>query len=336
MKRFLKILCCFSACLMLTPAAVNATGVSPVIRIAVIDTGISENAILSENLSVGKNYILPDVGTDDKVGHGTAIAGIIVGSEKAEISGICPGAVLVPLVYYSTDKDGNTVKGDEETLAIAICDAVDKYSCNIINISSSTVKDNEKLRKAVEYAEQKGVLIVAAAGDSEDTDAPFYPAAYSTVLSVGACNKDNTVSYFSPQNGTVDILAPGSGLRVLTAKETKIRADGTSYSAAYVSGTAAALLSSYPNLSPLQVREILYESAVDIADKGMDAKSGYGILNGKNAFNLLSENKSTETNNEISAEPERKSLYLILSTVVLLIIVSIMTVRKISSNIFKK
>lgn len=71
------------------------------VRVAVIDTGISSAAISAENLAEGQNYILPNNSTEDDIGHGTAVAGIIVGSETAGVEGLCPAAELVPLVYYS-------------------------------------------------------------------------------------------------------------------------------------------------------------------------------------------------------------------------------------------
>lgn len=66
------------------------------IRIAIIDTGISSHAISSKNLVEGKNYILSNRSTEDEIGHGTAVAGIIVGSEKAGIKGY----VLQPNWYH--------------------------------------------------------------------------------------------------------------------------------------------------------------------------------------------------------------------------------------------
>ncbi|SHI89099.1 S8 family serine peptidase [Lutispora thermophila] len=62
------------------------------IRIAIIDTGISSVAISADNLKEGHNYILPNNSTEDDIDHGTAVAGIIVGSEKAGIEGIMPNS----------------------------------------------------------------------------------------------------------------------------------------------------------------------------------------------------------------------------------------------------
>ena len=109
---------------------------SELVRVAVIDTGIPETAIPKTNLSPGRNYILPNQTTADTVGHGTAIASIIVGSEKAGIQGICPEAILVPLVYYGEDEDGGIIKSDCAMLVKIIRDAVEVYDGKIINNAS--------------------------------------------------------------------------------------------------------------------------------------------------------------------------------------------------------
>jgi len=116
------------------------------LRVAIIDTGISETAINKENLIPGQNYILPDHDTSDTIGHGTAVASIIAGSKKAGIQGICPEIKLVPLVYYMKSEDGGIVKGDTDMLAQIIRDAVEFYKCRIINISSGVMTDTPALR----------------------------------------------------------------------------------------------------------------------------------------------------------------------------------------------
>lgn len=251
------------------------------VKIAVIDTGISTVSINPKHITEGYNYILQGEDTEDKLGHGTAIAGILVGSQVAGVEGICPEATLVPLVYYSVDDNEKTVKGDTEMVAQAVYDAVDVYNCQVINISSISNTDTASLREAVSYAESRGVLVVSCArnGSYEDSSTSYYPAAYDTVLCVGSVNLDGSVSSFSQRNDTVDLLAPGEGFRVVTIRGTKIRADGTSYAAAFASGAAAKLLNEYPNLTPAEIRRILCGSATDICSAGYDTDSGWGVLN---------------------------------------------------------
>lgn len=71
------------------------------VRIAVIDTGISSAVIPTEHLEAGRNYIFPNRSTEDNTGHGTAVAGIITGTQQAGVHGLSPRAKLVPLVYHT-------------------------------------------------------------------------------------------------------------------------------------------------------------------------------------------------------------------------------------------
>ncbi|NLV36530.1 MAG: S8 family serine peptidase [Clostridiaceae bacterium] len=279
MKRILIVISLMTALSIST--AVFAQRTPDPVRIAVIDTGISAVAIDSSRIIEGYNYIRPKDGIEDRIGHGTAIAGILVGSDKADTEGICPNAVLVPLVYATKDEMGKTIKGDTSMVAQAIYDAVDIYDCDIINISSGSTSDSLSLRNAAAYAEEKGVLVISSAGNSNlyRPQDIYYPGAYDTVLCVGSANSDGEVSPFSQRGNTIDILAPGSNLRVVSIRAKKIRAFGTSYSTAYVTAAAAKLLEQNPDLTPAKLRQILYASAEDIGEPGFDTDSGWGILN---------------------------------------------------------
>lgn len=98
------------------PKSVHGIVEEPV-RIAIIDTGISSRAISNKNILEGRNYVRPNKSTEDQIGHGTAVAGIIVGSKVGGIEGLCPTAELVPLVYYSKAGEDKAVKGDLLMLA---------------------------------------------------------------------------------------------------------------------------------------------------------------------------------------------------------------------------
>lgn len=250
------------------------------IKLAIIDSGIASSATHAEQVSRGKNYMNPKGDTEDKIGHGTAIAGIIVGSEAAGITGVCENATLVPLVTVEQDEKGNITTAEPSVLAQAVRDAIDKFGCRVINISAGTTKDDPDLREAIIYAEERGAVVVAAVGNTEWNahGKVYYPAAYDTVIGVGSLNSDGTVSSFSQQGDFVDICAPGDSLRVLSIRGKKISAFGTSYSAAYVSGAVAKLLLAQPELTPARARELLYSTAIDIAPEGYDTASGWGAL----------------------------------------------------------
>lgn len=248
------------------------------VRIAVIDTGISSVAIDEKNLDEGRNYILSGANTEDTVGHGTAVAAIIAGSKTAGVNGLCPEAVLVPLVYYSKNGNDSAVKGDLPMLAQIIRDAVDVYNCRIINISSGAKVDTPALRDAVAWAEQRGVLVVSCAGNDGDGTV-YYPGAFPTVLCAGTVNlTEDGPAFFSNRHSGVDILAPGININTANIKGEAVTVNGTSYSTAWVTGVAASLLNIDHTLTPYQLRQLLRNTARDICSEGYDKESGWGII----------------------------------------------------------
>ena len=247
--RILCIVLCL--CLMVgIIATVEYVTRDPVI-IGIIDTGISTNAIDSDHILEGRNYLDPSLSTEDTYGHGTAVASVILKE--------LPQAQFVPLVSNAYNK-GKIEQVDNDVFAGMIRDAVDVYHCQIINISVGLILDKPSIREAVAYAEEKGVLVVASAGNDYATDGEFtyYPAAYETVLSVGSVNKKkNEISDFSQRGEWVDVYALGEELTIKTLSGDKRESEGTSYSAAIVTARAARLLQKNKNLTPAELREKL-------------------------------------------------------------------------------
>ncbi len=262
------------------------------VRIALIDTGIAVEAFDSANLAEGVNYLRPPAGTQDWIGHGTAVAGIILGADGVHIKGIAPKAKLVPLVIATKTADGEKLAGDSELLAQAIRDAIDLYDCQIINISAGTLSAGEELQSAVEYAEEKGIILISSVGNANQyyPENIYYPAAYETVLGVSALKRNGEVARFSQCNDSVFICAPGDRLKLASTTEGKTTfGSGTSYATAYVSGAVALLVSEDPDLTPEEIRSILCDSAVDLNQAGYDINSGWGALNADAALLRLSE-----------------------------------------------
>jgi len=264
MKKRLLIILCILLCLATLGgiiAMVEYITRDPII-IAIIDTGISRDAIDSDHILEGKNYIDPSLSTEDTYGHGTAVASVILKQ--------LPQAQFVPLVSNAYNK-GKIEQVDNDVFAQMIRDAVDVYQCQIINLSMGLILDKTSVREAVAYAEEKGVLIVASAGNDYATDGEFiyYPAAYDTVLSVGAVNKKGKqISEFSQRGDWVDIYARGEEVKIKTLSGDKRKSEGTSYSAAFVTARAARFLQKNKNLTPAQLREKLLNKAKQL-DSGI-------------------------------------------------------------------
>lgn len=235
MKRKLTII--FIILIFLTTAGYAEKDES--IRIGILDTGIlaSHRQLKEVKIEPGENFVFPGSDTADLIGHGTRIAGII----KEQ----CADVTMVPLVVISRYPAGLQKSCNAEEIAGAIIKAIDKYECKIINISLGMETDNEELRQAIEYAEERNVIIVAAAGNSGERkpEAKYYPAAYETVIAVGAEDEKGNVAAFS-QKGYSDVYAMGVDVPVLTFgfSINQPKESGTSYAAAKITGKIAKLL----------------------------------------------------------------------------------------------
>lgn len=237
------------------------------IRIALIDTGIAADSISSAHVLQGWNYCTDSDDTADTIGHGTSLAGLILGSEAAGLPGGAPDAYVVPLVCQRMDADGNVQKVEPEGIAQMLRDAIDIYNCRIINISAGVKQDYAKLREAVAYAAEQGALVVSCAGN-EGNHEIYYPGGYASVLCVGSADSSMTGrAAFSQDNDTVDLLAPGEKLAVVTMKGNVMEASGTSYSAAYISAVAAQLWMNAPTAAPDEIVEMLFQHTVCIGQE---------------------------------------------------------------------
>lgn len=280
------------------------------IRVAFIDTGISTKYLDADRVAQGKNYAFPERDTEDRDGHGTATAGMMLGSSQLGLEGSCPDAVAVPLVTYDYYQSGVIKNSGVSALCEAIYDAVDVFDCSVINISMGVPSESEGLRQAAEYAEKNGVVVVSAVGNDNlmYPERKYYPAVYRTVIGVGAAAGTEpeaalfdtgttvigvgaavgtagapagayTAADFSQRKG-VSVLAKGADVEAVTNRnEAKSRIlSGTSYASGYVAGACARLLVQSPLLTPAQVRALLYAEAQDICAPWVDEESGWGLV----------------------------------------------------------
>ncbi|MEG2420035.1 MAG: S8 family serine peptidase [Oscillospiraceae bacterium] len=250
------------------------------IRVAFLDTGISTKHIAEAQIAPGKNYVFPENDTQDRLGHGTATAGMMLGAPSLGIAGSCPSAVAVPLVCYDLYPSGVPKNGGVEVLCTAIYDAVDLYHCRVINMSLGVAMQSDALLEAITYAEEQGAIVVSAVGNDALAvpERCYYPACYPTAIGVGAGDGASAAD-FSQRNG-VSVLAPGTDLLSVTNRNAAEPAivSGSSYACATVSGLCAAILTARPELTPAQVRSVLFASAADLGAIGFDGDSGWGLV----------------------------------------------------------
>lgn len=277
----------------------NTTPSGREIRIGIIDTGVLRvhDAFNEVQFAEGKNFVFPEQGTEDKIGHGTRIASLIIGvkTQFGNITGTASEATVVPLVYQSKYPSGVTKNGGVELLEQAIRAAIDDYHCRVLCISSGINTDEVGLREAVIYAEKKGVVIVAAVGNDneENPEKIYYPASYDTVIGIGALDENDKIAKFSQRHG-VFAAVQGKNIEALSLDGTLKEFSGTSYANAYAAGIVASLLSEVPGSSPEDIRTSIALSADDLGAAGYDSDYGWGKINAGAALDVLKVRKLSD------------------------------------------
>ena len=246
--------------------------------VAVIDTGVyASHPQLRDRVLTGVDLLTGLPGGNHACDtHGTNVAGIIAAAPTVDgVSGVAPGARILPvLVADRTASLSGSAEADPELLAAGI-DWARQFGVDIINISMSFYNDNALVRNAVARAQAEGIVIVAAAGNEGGADSPNptpYPAAYPGVIGVGAIDQSGLRDPDSGHGPYVDLVAPGVDVTVLQRGGGTWVVSGSSFAAAFVSGTVALLLSRWPDLTPEQVGQRLQATATPAAGP----KDGYG------------------------------------------------------------
>lgn len=256
------------------------------IRVGVIDSGCNQHQYLANNLCEGANFANDSNEITDNIGHGTAVCGII-GAEygNGKLIGIAHKSDIVPLKFIDKDSEGNTIGGTTKRLVSAIISAVDDYNCDIINMSCGTI-DSHTLKSAIDYAVSKEVAIVAAVGN-DGSSKYNYPAAYDNVIGVGAVNDNKQHSSFSNINDSVFVTSPGENINILSGISSTSANSGTSFSAPYVSGIVASMLSIKPELTVQETMNVIAETSEDLGDDGYDEIYGYGLIRADNIIDYM-------------------------------------------------
>jgi len=148
----------------------------------------------------------------------------------------------------------------------------EKLTADIINLSLGGKGYSTTMAEAVEYAQDKGVLVVAAAGNEGEDASRYYPAGLPGVLTAGAVDRSGNIASFSNIGSRVDIFAPGvdivstsikgSGTMGNDEKGYYEKANGTSFSSPYTAGVAAVYKIKNPDASAGQIIEVIKNSAV--------------------------------------------------------------------------
>ncbi|MEU8996977.1 type VII secretion-associated serine protease mycosin [Streptomyces caniferus] len=248
------------------------------VSVAVIDSGVN-NAVpeLHGQLAPGKDFSGQGRGANyDDEGHGTSMAMIIAGRRGGSGTwGLAPGAKILPIRSINGDWSSNMAK--------SIRYAADQ-GAKVINISqagTAAAETEAALQPAIDYANKKGSLIFAGAGNEGAKDnLPRYPASLPGVVGVGAVDRSLKAAKFSTHGPQVALAAPGVDIPTrCTEKLLGCTEEGTSDATAIASASAALIWSAHPTWTNNQVLRVMMETAGKPEDGKVPSKYlGYGIV----------------------------------------------------------
>lgn len=273
------------------------------IKVAVLDTGVT----LTEDIEVAGRVNFIDGEEDvhplyeDVSGHGTSVASVIAAKDNSVgITGINPNVDLYSVKVLDDEKKAS-LSGVIKGIYWCIDNDID-----IINMSFGTSTESEILKKVIKEADDKGILIIAAAGNQgEAVDSTVeYPAAYEEVVAVGATTPQGTTSEISSVGEEIDLMAPGEMVPATGYFDEIIETEGTSMAAPHVAGVASVLWAKDRSKSNDFIKELLKASAKSMDD----AKEGNGLIDLDYALSVYDEfDKNYVENKSVEVEVEENN-----------------------------
>lgn len=300
---------------------INTGGASSVI-VAVVDSGIAYKAsgsayaqapdLAGTTFVPGYDFIWDDDNPLDLDGHGTHVAGTVAQSTNNNlgVAGIAFNTSIMPV--KALDGDLDVLLGAPNTATTAVVAQAIRFAAEhgakVINLSLGSPFPSTPLRDAVQFAVDRGAVVVISAGNAGDEGSPpDYPAAYAKdiagVIAVGATDYAKSRASYSNVNDYVELAAPGGDTRadingdgfgdgvlqqtidvdafLLTGQFTSFTylfEDGTSMAASHISGLAA-LLVDQGITDPKAIEAALKRFATDLGPPGRDNEYGYGLVN---------------------------------------------------------
>ena len=254
------------------------------VKIAVLDTGCDlDHPDLVDNLLPGINFVNRGQAPEDDCKHGTHVSGIICAeNNNIGMVGVAPDAKVIPVKVL--DSHGN---GDLATVAEGIRWAADN-GADIIAMSLGAPSPLQNIRKAIQYAESKGIPTFVAAGNMGKSKELLYPANYPETISVGSIDENFDRSYFSNTGENLDFMAPGGKIFSTVPKHCYAILSGTSMACPFAVGVAALCLSwqrkhdpENPILGSRAYVELLKQHTIPIEDAqyaGQQFFQGFGII----------------------------------------------------------
>lgn len=261
------------------PNAWNSTTGATTIKIAILDTGVNgSHPDLVGKMVPGWSVYDNSSNTNDAKGHGTMVAGVAAAATNNAlgVAGVAWGPKIMPVKIAGANGCTYT-----STIAAGLIWAANN-GARVANISFSGLANSSLVDIAAYYFQLHHGVVVGAAGLASggwSSDDPY-------ILSVNATDENDLLASFSMYGDYVDLSAPG--VNILTTDWTGgyQTGNGMSFASPIVAGIAALVMSANPTLSPLQVRETIKQTTVDLGTPGFDPEFGSGRVNAQAAVSL--------------------------------------------------
>lgn len=265
--------------------------------VSVIDSGIfwGHHDLEANYMPGGHDWVNDDDDPNDDNGHGSWTAGIIAAETNNSygVAGLAQVSIMAEKVLRS---DGT---GSIADVSSALLHSAD-LGADVINMSFGTDSYSQALEDAVNYAHERGCLLVAAAGN-KNRDRPHYPAAYDNVMAIASTygEPNDFRAPYSNYGSWIAVSAPGgfdrnrngypnTGEHWITStnnkQDTFLMSYGTSAATPHVSGLAALYKSRFPTVTNVEIDEVLKNTADDKGKTGWDELYGYGRINAYEAL----------------------------------------------------
>ena len=269
------------------PQAWGVTHGSSSIKIAILDTGIDlTHPDLAAKIVATKNFSTSTT-VSDVYGHGTHCAGIAaaITNNSTGVAGAGYNSNLMDVKVLNDNGSGYT-----SAISQGIIWAADN-GANVINLSLGATGGSTTFQQAVDYAWNKGVVVVAAAGNNGSSN-PSYPAYYSNTIAVAATDENDKLYSFSNYGDWVDVAAPGSAYSTLPNSGYG-NMSGTSMATPFVSGLAALAFSvAKDSNQDSRLNDEVRTMIEDNTDNVGITSIGHGRIN---AYKTVSSGASTPT-----------------------------------------
>jgi len=283
------------------------------VLVAILDTGVDDTHIeLSDSIVATKNFIKgPGF---DKDGHGTHVSGIVTANGVYKIdsnyaTGVAPGAgIIVGKVCGDFGCYESDIMAGIEW---AVAQGARVLSLSLGGGNFGSHCDDDPLAAKVNWAVSEGLVVTVSAGN--EGAGISSPACASGAIAVGAVDKSDIRPDWSNYGDALDIVAPG--VDILSTYSCKAGGNcnyywyatgsGTSQAAPHVAGTAALILQKNPNYVVDDVKEALYNTALDLGAEGRDNYYGFGRVDALGAVNYeLTEPTTTTTTTSTTTTTE--------------------------------